>query len=140
MNFVIGGAYQGKLEYVQKFCGSEITTNLLDGEICDLSLPENVSLFNHLHMYIRRMFLNGMEKEQNLSDIRERIDRNLQMVIKNNPEVIFISDEIGYGIVPVEAFERLYREETGRICCKLAEQAESVTRVVCGIGMVIKEC
>ncbi len=140
MKFVIGGAYQGKLTYIQKMYGSGITADLLDGEQCKLQLPEKVSLFNHLHAYIRRMLLDGMKKEQELLDIRNQIYKDLQTVIQNNPDIIFISDEIGYGIVPVEAFERLYREETGRICCKLAEQAERMTRVVCGIGTVIKEC
>lgn len=140
MKFVIGGAYQGKLAYVQKMCGIGITTDILDGEQCELHLPEKVRVFNRLHAYIRRMLLDGIKREQELLDIHNQIYKNLQKVMRDNPDVIFVSDEIGYGIVPMEAFDRLYREETGRICCKLAEQASSVTRVVCGIGTVIEEC
>ena len=29
---------------------------------------------------------------------------------------VVISNEIGYGIVPMDKFERRYRELTGRIC------------------------
>ena len=50
---------------------------------------------------------------------------------------VLVTDEIGCGIVPAEAFERLYREETGRLCCRIAGEAEEVWRVCCGIGMRI---
>ena len=49
-----------------------------------------------------------------------------------------ISDEIGNGIVPMDAFEREYREQTGRILIELAKEAEEVIRVICGIGQKIK--
>ena len=58
--------------------------------------------------------------------------------IKNVPDSIVISDEIGNGIVPLDNFEREYRERTGRILVKLAEQADEVVRVICGIGQKIK--
>ena len=51
---------------------------------------------------------------------------------------ILVTDEIGYGIVPIDPFEREYREETGRICCLLAEKSEEVWRVCCGIGTRLK--
>ena len=49
------------------------------------------------------------------------------------------ADEIGYGIVPVDRMEREYREQTGRVCTRLAAYSEKVYRVMCGIGQVIKE-
>lgn len=51
---------------------------------------------------------------------------------------VLVTDETGCGIVPADAFERLYREETGRLCCRIAGEAEEVWRVCCGIGMRIK--
>ena len=38
----------------------------------------------------------------------------------------------------MDAFERAWRERTGRIGCELAKQAEAVYRVTCGIGTRIK--
>ena len=38
----------------------------------------------------------------------------------------------------MEAFDRTYRETTGRICTKIAAESQMVIRVVCGMGMVIK--
>ena len=139
MIFVVGGAYQGKFAYVQEVYGIWDKATIFDGERCELVLPEKISVFYHVHAYIRRMLWEGLKKEQELDDIYTKIYGKLQKVMADNPDVIFISDEIGYGIVPMEAFDRLYREQTGRICCKLAQQATSVTRVICGIGTVIKE-
>ena len=51
---------------------------------------------------------------------------------------MLITDEIGYGIVPTDAFYREYRETHGRVCTQIAAEAKEVHRVICGIGTVIK--
>ena len=63
---------------------------------------------------------------------------NADMLLEKNPNMILISDEVGYGVVPVDAFDRDYRESVGRVCTQLAAKCSKVTRVVCGIGTVIK--
>ena len=59
-------------------------------------------------------------------------------LIKKCPDIVIVTQEIGYGLVPVDAFERRYRELTGRICTVLAANSDQVDRVVCGIGVTIK--
>lgn len=59
-------------------------------------------------------------------------------LIQKNPDAVICCDEIGSGIHPYEKEDRSWREETGRALCILAEAAESVTRVFCGIGQRIK--
>ena len=54
--------------------------------------------------------------------------------LSGKDKLVIISDEIGYGLVPIDAFERKYREEAGRVNCFFARKAEQVIRVVCGIG------
>lgn len=44
-------------------------------------------------------------------------------LIRVNPDLILVSDEVGYGVVPIDAFDRAYREAVGRICTKLAHTA-----------------
>lgn len=51
---------------------------------------------------------------------------------------VVICTEVGCGVVPVDAQERLWRQQVGRLCCKLAQQADVVVRVYCGIPQVIK--
>lgn len=47
-------------------------------------------------------------------------------------------NEVGCGVVPLDAGERKWRDEVGRACCALAAEAEAVVRLVCGIPQIIK--
>lgn len=51
---------------------------------------------------------------------------------------VVIATEVGGGVVPVDPAERTARERAGRLNCLLAERADAVVRVFCGIPMVIK--
>ena len=47
-------------------------------------------------------------------------------------------DAVGAGVVPIVKEDRLFREAVGRALCIVAQESESVTRCVCGIGVRIK--
>ena len=51
---------------------------------------------------------------------------------------VITCDEIGCGIVPVDADDRLWREMTGDACQYLAARAGTVFHVVCGIPVLLK--
>ena len=51
---------------------------------------------------------------------------------------IVIATEIGCGVVPVDRQERLHREAAGRLACLLAERADIVVRVCCGLPQLLK--
>lgn len=51
---------------------------------------------------------------------------------------IVIATEIGGGLIPVDPEEREKREAAGRLACLLAERADTVIRVCCGLGQVLK--
>ena len=72
-----------------------------------------------------------LEKGQDVDDLAEKL-------MRRNPGAVVITDEIGYGNVPADAFLREYREAAGRVCTKLAANAKEVWRVSCGIGTRIK--
>ena len=59
-------------------------------------------------------------------------------LLQKNFVEVFISDEIGNGIVPVGAFERDWREKTGRCSSIVAQYAESVVRIFASMEQVIK--
>lgn len=109
MILVIGGAYQGKKEYVKENFGAE-----------------NSVLFDY-HLTVK----------QQLSEGKNPLEE-AEKLLENHQDVIIVSDEIGYGLVPMDVFERKYREEAGRVNCYFASKAEQVIRVVCGIGNRIK--
>ena len=58
--------------------------------------------------------------------------------INEHKDALIICDEVGNGIVPIDDFEREYRETVGRVLEYVASQAISVERIICGIGQVLK--
>ena len=46
--------------------------------------------------------------------------------------------EVGDGVIPLSREERQAREATGRLCVRLAQQADAVVRMVAGIPTAIK--
>jgi adenosyl cobinamide kinase/adenosyl cobinamide phosphate guanylyltransferase len=51
---------------------------------------------------------------------------------------IVIATEIGGGVVPMDADARAQREAAGRLSCLLAERADTVVRVCCGLPQLLK--
>ena len=125
MEMIIGGAYQGKADYAKE---QYPDLNWVSGELVSESELMTAQGVLDFQKYIRR----ELEEEKDVSELAERI-------ILKNPDVILVSQEVGYGVVPVDAFDRKYREAVGRVCTKLAAYSHKVTRVVCGIGTVIKD-
>lgn len=58
--------------------------------------------------------------------------------IHAHPKAVVVADEIGCGVVPIDKNERAWRERAGRALCVIAEHAQVVIRVCCGIGAKIK--
>ena len=116
MKLVIGGFSQGKLEFVKREWLS--VQERMD------HVPE---VFDQLHLFVRNSLLEGRCPEEEVNEY-----------VALHPDCIIISDEVGNGIVPMDSFEREYRERCGRILVNLATEADEVVRVVCGIGQKIK--
>ena len=134
MILVIGGEHQRKLDYVFSFSEfkNEDVINCLniDASKLDEVLRDTKPLIYNFNNLIRELL--------KLYDDEEIVKEKIQSIIKKNNIKIIISNEIGYGIVPIDKFERRYRELTGRICCEIAKESSEVHRVICGIGTIIK--
>lgn len=78
-----------------------------------------------------------MTIEQCLKEGKDPVAQTRAM-LSISPDVVIIMSEVGSGIVPASAQDRMFRDEVGRVGCYLAQQAEEVYRVVAGIGMRIK--
>ncbi len=156
MKLIIGGAFQGKLEFAQNTY--KVTDGWIDGRTCEFMEVRECRGIHHFHEYVRRMigagenaFLpdgensaeNGAQvpwsfRNEDLTALESQADRFADWLLKENPKLVIVSNELGYGIVPMEKQDRLWREATGRICTCLAARADEVVRVVCGIGMRLK--
>lgn len=124
MVLVIGGMGQGKLSYALERLGD---VPVADGAVCSIEEAYTKPVLYRFHLLVRRLLAEEKSVETVLADL-----------LQQNPAVTVICDEIGCGIVPMEPFERIYREAVGRSCCALAAGSEQVVRVVCGIGQTIK--
>lgn len=51
---------------------------------------------------------------------------------------VLICNEVGCGVVPIDAKKRLWREEVGRLCIALARRATHVVRIQCGLPIALK--
>ena len=155
MELYIGGMSQGKLKLVcDKIKMEEDSNQICDGADCSLEDLFTSPVINHLHLFIRRLFIEEPQTEGGLPvlDLNfclapEEMDKTdpahlaevvVQKLMDKNPGAIIICNEIGYGIVPMDKTDRLYRETVGRSLCRLAAYSERVVRVVCGLGMKIK--
>lgn len=48
------------------------------------------------------------------------------------------ANEVGCGVVPIDPEQRQFRERAGRLSCLLAQRADTVIRVCCGLPQVLK--
>jgi len=62
---------------------------------------------------------------------------NLADQLVQDCEILLLTD-IGGGIVPVDAAERHAREQAGKLAVLLAERADTVVRICCGLPDVLK--
>ncbi|MDD7408765.1 MAG: bifunctional adenosylcobinamide kinase/adenosylcobinamide-phosphate guanylyltransferase [Anaerovoracaceae bacterium] len=119
MEFITGGAFQGKLEYALKKYGPDVSS--ADAAAASADRLAACKIVYNLQDYIREHQLDGACF---LPEFRE--------------DAVIICDEVGSGVIPMEKEEREYREAVGRACCALAEKADSVTVVRYGIARRIK--
>ena len=108
MELIIGGAFQGKLEYAVKRYG------LTDEDVCDLALGVPVPgkrCYRHLEALSRR----------------EDVTPYLPLF----RDAVVITREVNGGIVPMDGQERAWRERHGVL-------VQHVTRVLCGLTEVLK--
>ncbi len=137
MELYIGGCAQGKLNYVLRQyedpqncsvweCRTESSGEKIKAYLQQGKKTEPV-IINHFHCLVKEMLLTGENPEE-----------LVQRILECYPACIIISDEIGNGIVPIAKDERAYREQTGRILIALAEKAERVERILCGLGQRLK--
>lgn len=119
MDFIIGGAYQGKLEYAKE------KYKLNDNDIftCkdELDIDLTKRCIYHFEKYAKA--LSRVDKEE-LPEFRD--------------DAIIIMDDIFCGVVPIDPEIRKFRETAGRLGGQLTKKANTVTRLFCGIAQEIK--
>ena len=112
MVLIIGGMAQGKLDFVRRQLGvTAWSTGVLGAEDCIYGLQDVLP---------------------------PQPEADVDGWLRAHPDGVIICDEVGCGVTPLDRTDREWRERVGRTCCRLAERAEAVYRVRCGLGARIK--
>ena len=120
MILVIGGAFQGKSDFVREKYN-------IDPVECTCETADFVRAINSYEKIVRQILKEGKDPVEYTKDL-----------IEKNPDAVVICTEIGMGIVPMDKEERLWREQTGKCLKLLAAASEEVYRVYAGVGVKIK--
>ena len=129
MILVTGGAYQGKLDYAKEAYG------LTDDDVftCEegsTAVGFDEKIVDHFERYVLALIKAGQVPEKAVG---------MQLRANRYKGRIIICDDISQGIVPMDATERAWREGVGRTMVKIAQQADKVVRVFCGISEIVKD-
>jgi adenosylcobinamide kinase/adenosylcobinamide-phosphate guanylyltransferase len=78
-----------------------------------------------------------------LHEDRERLEREraalLEAVAAHRGELVLVSNEVGFGIIPANALARRFGDEAGTLHQQLAALCERVHFMVAGIAMVVRD-
>jgi adenosylcobinamide kinase/adenosylcobinamide-phosphate guanylyltransferase len=72
------------------------------------------------------------------ADIEAETEKLLQAATSAVTQTIFVTNEVGCGIVPVHAVARRFRDEAGRMNQRFAERASEVYWMAFGLGLRVK--
>lgn len=81
---------------------------------------------------------NLLMRQKSDDEITSEVSRLMETVKKGQPSLIFVSNEVGMGIVPVEPLGRRFRDLAGMANQKIAEAADRVVFMVSGIPIFMK--
>lgn len=125
MDFIIGGAYQGKRDAAKKRFG------LTDAEIFTCTEADGIAFgarcIDRLEEFTLWCVRNGKDAVAVFRENREAWQNS-----------VLICQDIFCGVVPMGADMRAWRESTGRLAAYLASEAETVTRIFCGLETRLK--
>ncbi len=101
----------------------------------------NAILFDCVTIYVSNFILQeNLDDEPELyKNLRELIQQLIDAAKNSNATIIFVSNEVGGGIVPENKLARRFRDLAGFANQLLAAQADKVFLTVAGIAVDIKK-
>ena len=124
MVLIIGGAYQGKLDF------AKIAFSLSEDDIftCDSSeIDFSKRCINRVEEFTLTCVQSGLDPSEYFKAHKE-----------DWKDSILICEDIFCGVVPMGAEMRAWRQATGRLCQYLSHEAAEVSRIFCGLEQKLK--
>lgn len=101
----------------------------------------SVVLFDCLTMFVANQlfaYSNQLSRQERQQAILADVDKLMFEVNQSSSIIVFVTNELGLGIVPDNALAREYRDLVGLVNQKVAQAAEEVFFVASGISLPIK--
>lgn len=113
-----------------------------DKAITDAAAAHDMILFDCITLYITNVLLEDYhehEIEKHYETIQTAVTRLVESAKSADSTVVFVTNEVGYGIVPGDALSREYRDLSGLANQMIARAADEVYLVTCGLATEIKK-
>ncbi|MBR3622576.1 MAG: bifunctional adenosylcobinamide kinase/adenosylcobinamide-phosphate guanylyltransferase [Selenomonadaceae bacterium] len=95
-------------------------------------------LFDCLTVYLSNLIL-SMEDNIDETKVNQAIDLLIAAAKKISAATVFVTNEVGAGIVPENKLARIFRDMAGRVNQKMASNADDVYLVVSGCAIDLKK-
>ena len=118
MILIIGGAYQGKLDFAREALGVRDVYNCTGAEID----------FSHKCIYNIQEFTAAHPDPVGYFEVHR----------DEWQDSVLILEDIFSGVVPMGAANRTWRQRTGRLAQYLSREADRVSRIFCGLEQRLK--
>lgn len=117
----------------------------------DVLAGSDAILFDCITMYVNNLLMDHMKGitvetlgVSDLETLQKTLEADLDAMFASiskvkDKEIIFVSDELGMGIVPANAMSRVYRDLVGLANQYIAKRADKVYLSVAGITIELKE-
>ena len=119
-----------------------------DGDTCTREELLKARGVRHFEGYIRRLLEEGgdgaalaqpAQEQTQPAQLAQSAQELTQALIRENPDAVILCAEVGLGVVPPDPAGRAWREAVGRSAAALAAASDEVWRVMCGIGLCLKD-
>jgi adenosylcobinamide kinase/adenosylcobinamide-phosphate guanylyltransferase len=113
-----------------------------DQILLDVAKQADVILFDCLTLYTSNLLLSDSapsHQEEKFQYIMGEIDKLLCFSRESQTTILFVTNEVGMGIVPENALAREYRDIAGMVNQKIAAFADEVYLVICGLPVELKK-
>jgi adenosylcobinamide kinase/adenosylcobinamide-phosphate guanylyltransferase len=113
-----------------------------DQILLEAATKADVILFDCLTIYTSNLLLSDStpsNRAERFQYIMEEIDKLLYFSRESQATILFVTNEVGMGIVPENALAREYRDIAGMVNQKIAACADEVYLVICGLPVELKK-
>ncbi|OLN23653.1 hypothetical protein BTO30_03535 [Domibacillus antri] len=138
MHFITGGAFNGKKQWVKKFYNLDETLHQWHSFYEEKQVPAlmgEIVVLEGIERYVRIL----LEKSGSAFEARALFKKELEHWAKEDRTIVLIGTDMMKGIVPMNSFDRMWRDAAGWCFQNIAAASHRVDTIWYGIADTIKE-